>query len=156
MYTLKWSVLQYVILRPLLSIIAVICQYFGAVRIFRGLVGDGKEAVREKGERKAYTNHVFALSRSLIILLRCFCDSIQLCEAYYSPHFAAIYLDAVDFVSISIALYGLIVFYLVTKDELKGRRPLAKVSWRDWMEYARERVRDGIEGMLTVFIRYVA
>jgi hypothetical protein len=43
-------------------------------------------------------------------------------------HFAEVYLEAVDFVSISIALYGLIVFYVLCKDELKGRRPLNKVS----------------------------
>jgi Organic solute transporter Ostalpha len=40
--------------------------------------------------------------------------------------FAAVYLEAVDFVSISVALLGLIVFYDLTKNELKGRRPLAK------------------------------
>lgn len=44
-------------------------------------------------------------------------------------HFAEVYLEAVDFVSISIALYGLIVFYVLCKDELKGRRPLNKVSF---------------------------
>lgn len=43
-------------------------------------------------------------------------------------HFAEVYLEAVDFVSISIALYGLIVFYVLCKDELKGRRPLNKVG----------------------------
>lgn len=36
------------------------------------------------------------------------------------------YLDAVDFVSISVALYGLIVFYVLCKDELKGKKPLNK------------------------------
>jgi Organic solute transporter Ostalpha len=41
-------------------------------------------------------------------------------------HYAAVYLEAVDFVSISVALLGLIVFYDLTKTELKGRRPLAK------------------------------
>lgn len=29
------------------------------------------------------------------------------------------------------ALYGLIVFYVLCKDELKGRKPLSKVSLRD-------------------------
>jgi hypothetical protein len=42
-----------------------------------------------------------------------------------------VYLDAFDFVSISVALYGLIVFYVLCKDELKGRKPLSKVSLRD-------------------------
>jgi hypothetical protein len=56
------------------------------------------------------------------------------CEVYkvlgyscsYSYKFAEVYLEAVDFVSISFALYGLIVFYGLTKEELRGRRPLAK------------------------------
>ncbi|KAI0294073.1 organic solute transporter Ostalpha-domain-containing protein [Multifurca ochricompacta] len=39
----------------------------------------------------------------------------------YSVHFAEVYLDSVDFVSISIALYGLILFYGLTKEELVGR-----------------------------------
>ncbi|THH14594.1 hypothetical protein EW146_g5764 [Bondarzewia mesenterica] len=80
MYTIKWSVLQYVIVRPAISIAGVICQKYGV-----------------------------------------------LCESgSYSVHFAKVYLDAIDFVSITIALYGLILFYGLTKDELKGRRPLAK------------------------------
>jgi hypothetical protein len=56
------------------------------------------------------------------------------CEVYhvlgyscsYSYKYAEVYLEAVDFVSISFALYGLIVFYGLTKEELRGRRPLAK------------------------------
>jgi len=80
MYTLKWSVLQYVIVRPAVSIAGVICQKYKV-----------------------------------------------LCESgSYSIHFAKVYLDAIDFVSISIALYGLLLFYALTKDELQGRRPLAK------------------------------
>jgi hypothetical protein len=53
---------------------------------------------------------------------------MQLCVQKYSVHFAEVYLEAVDFVSISFALYGLIVFYVLCRDELKGRRPLSKVS----------------------------
>jgi hypothetical protein len=57
-----------------------------------------------------------------------------ICEVYgvlgyacgYSIHFAEVYLEAIDFISISFALYGLIVFYGLTKEELTGRRPLAK------------------------------
>jgi len=49
-----------------------------------------------------------------------------LCEDQWSIHFANVYLEAVDFVSISVALYGLILFYVLTKEELVGRRPLAK------------------------------
>ncbi|KAI0059151.1 DUF300-domain-containing protein [Artomyces pyxidatus] len=80
MYTLKWSVLQYVIIRPAISIAGIITQAYGV-----------------------------------------------LCESgSYTIHFAKVYLDSIDFVSISIALYGLILFYGLTKEELVGRRPLAK------------------------------
>ncbi|KIR30611.1 hypothetical protein I309_00749 [Cryptococcus deuterogattii LA55] len=78
-HALSFSVMQYVILRPLISIIGIICEYYGV-----------------------------------------------LCPEQYSVHFAEVYLDAIDFVSISIALYGLIVFYVLCKDELKGKRPLSK------------------------------
>jgi Organic solute transporter Ostalpha len=76
----------------------------------------------------------------------------MLCEAFnvlcqsegFNFHYANVYLSAIDFISIrfvniycgtarmqftpfcSIALYGLILFYSLTKEELKGRRPLAK------------------------------
>ncbi|CAD6587708.1 MAG: hypothetical protein TREMPRED_004830 [Tremellales sp. Tagirdzhanova-0007] len=79
MHTLSFSVMQYVIIRPLISIIGIICEYYNV-----------------------------------------------LCPQKYSVHFAEAYLDSVDFVSISFALYGLIVFYILCKDELRGRRPLAK------------------------------
>ncbi|KAJ7188182.1 organic solute transporter Ostalpha-domain-containing protein [Mycena filopes] len=80
MYTVKWAVLQYVIIRPAVSIAGIVCQAFNIL-----------------------------------------CES-----AGFSVHFANVYLEAVDFVSISCALYGLLLFYSLTKDELKGRRPLSK------------------------------
>ena len=70
-----------------------------------------------------------------------------LCQsAGFNFHFAEVYLAIIDFISIrfvlglftpplcfeccwdlcSVALYGLIIFYGLTKNELKGRRPLAK------------------------------
>ncbi|GAA5899275.1 hypothetical protein JCM8208_001605 [Rhodotorula glutinis] len=76
---LKWSVLQYSLLRPLISVIEIICQAYDV-----------------------------------------------LCPTQYSVYFAEAYLDAVDFVSISVALYGLIVFYALVKERLAGRKPLAK------------------------------
>ncbi|OBZ73347.1 hypothetical protein A0H81_06700 [Grifola frondosa] len=80
MYTLKWSVLQYVILRPLLSIAGIICQKLGV-----------------------------------------------LCESgSWSFRTAKAYITVIDGVSITIALYGLFLFYGLTKEELQGRRPLAK------------------------------
>ncbi|KAJ7250701.1 DUF300-domain-containing protein [Mycena rebaudengoi] len=80
MYTVKWSVLQYVIIRPAVSVAGIICEKYEI-----------------------------------------------LCESQgYNPHFASVYLSSVDFISITIALYGLLVFFGLTKDELAGRRPLAK------------------------------
>jgi len=80
MYTIKWAVLQYVLIRPAVSIAGIITNALGL-----------------------------------------YCES-----GGYSPHFAYAYLEAVDFISITIALYGLFVFYTLTRQELKGRRPLAK------------------------------
>ncbi|KAF9268899.1 DUF300-domain-containing protein [Marasmius fiardii PR-910] len=80
MYTIKWSVLQYVIIRPAVTIAGIICQAYGV-----------------------------------------------LCEAAgFDPHWANVYLEAIDFASISVALYGLLLFYGLTKEELASRRPLAK------------------------------
>ena len=69
----------------------------------------------------------------------------MLCDSQgFNPHYASVYLSAIDFVSIrylkvtsstmagltnefiSVALYGLIIFYGLTKSELEGKRPLAK------------------------------
>ncbi|KAF9652543.1 DUF300-domain-containing protein [Thelephora ganbajun] len=80
MYTIKWSVLQYVIVRPAASIAGIVCEYYGVL-----------------------------------------CPSLA-----WSPYYAQVYISAIDFVSITVALYGLLVFYGLTKDELKGKRPLAK------------------------------
>ncbi|KAI9508983.1 DUF300-domain-containing protein [Russula earlei] len=80
MYTLKWSVMQYVLIRPIISIAGIICEHYNVL-----------------------------------------CPS-----GPYSVHFAEVYLESIDFVSISIALYALILFYALTKEELAGRRPLAK------------------------------
>lgn len=79
MYAIKWSVLQYVIIRPAVSITGIICEALGI-----------------------------------------------LCQSSWSYKHPSVYLSAVDFVSISVALYGLILFYGLTKEELVGRRPLAK------------------------------
>jgi len=76
----QWSVLQYVIIRPAVSIAGIVTQALGV-----------------------------------------------LCESQgFDIHFANVYLEAVDFVSISVALYGLIVFYGLTRNDLKGKKPLAK------------------------------
>ncbi|KAG2345161.1 DUF300-domain-containing protein [Suillus weaverae] len=80
MYTLKWSVLQYVIIRPAVSIAGIVCQVYNVL-----------------------------------------CQS-----GPYSMYFANVYLQAVDFASTNVALYALLLFYGLTKEELTGRRPLAK------------------------------
>lgn len=49
-----------------------------------------------------------------------------LCAHQMAPWFAKVYLDAFDFISISIALYGLVVLYVLVEDLLDGRRPVAK------------------------------
>ncbi|PWN19446.1 DUF300-domain-containing protein, partial [Microstroma glucosiphilum] len=49
-----------------------------------------------------------------------------LCESSLSYKYGYVYILAVDFTSISIALYALIVLYALIREDLKGRRPLAK------------------------------
>ncbi|GAA6037905.1 hypothetical protein JCM8097_009483 [Rhodosporidiobolus ruineniae] len=79
LHALKWSVLQYSLLRPLISIIEIICEAYDV-----------------------------------------------LCPTTYSIYYAEVYLDSVDFVSISVALYGLIALYDLVKEQLAGRKPLSK------------------------------
>ena len=50
------------------------------------------------------------------------------CDSSLSYKYAHVYLLGIEFVSISIALYGLIVLYVLVKEDLKGRRPLAKFA----------------------------
>jgi hypothetical protein len=80
MYTVKWSVLQYVIIRPLGTIAGIICERFNVL-----------------------------------------CES-----AGYNVHFANVWIETIEFISISVALYGLFVFYGLMSSELVGRRPIAK------------------------------
>lgn len=80
MYAVKWSVLQYVVVRPVVSLIAMLCEAFNVLCPSQG----------------------------------------------FNAHYANVYLAVIDFISISIALYGLVLFYSLTKEELEGRRPLAK------------------------------
>lgn len=80
-FLVKWSVLQFVILKPLISLSSIITQALGV-----------------------------------------FCGTSQ------SPRFANVWLEVIDFVSVTIALYGLITLYSLISDELRGKRPLAKFS----------------------------
>ncbi|KAF9530748.1 organic solute transporter Ostalpha-domain-containing protein [Crepidotus variabilis] len=80
MYTTKWSVLQYVIIRPAASVAGIICEHYEV-----------------------------------------------LCQADgYTFKSADVYIEIINFISITIALYGLLVFYGLTKEELERRRPMAK------------------------------
>ncbi|CDO76835.1 hypothetical protein BN946_scf185033.g32 [Trametes cinnabarina] len=75
-----WSVLQYVIIRPILSIFGIVCEYYGV-----------------------------------------------LCESGpWSIRTAHAYITVIDGVSITVALYGLLIFYGLTKEELSGKKPLCK------------------------------
>ncbi|KAG8946405.1 hypothetical protein FRC04_011851 [Tulasnella sp. 424] len=79
MHAVKWAVLQYAILKPLISIISIITEATGV-----------------------------------------------LCDGTWDVHFAYPYLEVVDVISMTTALYGLVLFYLITKDILASRRPLTK------------------------------
>jgi hypothetical protein len=81
MVLLKWSVIQYVIIGPAISIAGIITE--------------------------AYEVY---------------------CPSSLSYKYAYVYLLGVEFVSVSIALYGLFTLYVLIKDDLKGKRPLAKFA----------------------------
>ncbi|OCH86292.1 DUF300-domain-containing protein [Obba rivulosa] len=111
MYTLKWSVLQYVIVRPALSIAGIICQHYGV-----------------------------------------------LCESGpWSFKTANAYIEVIDAVSITVALYGLIIFYGLTSEELKGRRPLAKflsIKLIVMLTFYQSLVFDALEGRVIHATKY--
>ncbi|KAG8913628.1 hypothetical protein FRC01_004452 [Tulasnella sp. 417] len=79
MHAVKWMVLQYAFIKPLVSLISIITEAAG----------------------------VF-------------------CEGTWDPHFASSYLEVVDVIAMFAALYGLILFYIITKDILANRNPLSK------------------------------
>lgn len=69
----------------------------------------------------------YCIFRPLITIAGIICQAKGvLCASQFSIYFARAYLEAFDFVVFSLALYGLMVFYTVTKDHLKGKSPLAK------------------------------
>lgn len=101
MYTLKWSVLQYVIIGPCGSFLP--------------------PPFSSRSDRGMAAPAVLAIAGIVCQVYKVLCESES-----YNYRWAAVYLDAIDFVSISFALYGLIIFYGLTREELTGRRPLAK------------------------------
>ncbi|KAG9031846.1 hypothetical protein FS837_002882 [Tulasnella sp. UAMH 9824] len=79
MHAVKWMVLQYAFIKPLISIISIITEAAGVY-----------------------------------------------CEGVWDAHFASSYLEVVDVIAMFGALYGLILFYIITKDILANRNPLSK------------------------------
>jgi len=71
----------------------------------------------------------YCIFRPLISIVGIITESCNvLCPDQYSIYFAAVYLDSVDFVSFSIALYALWLFYALTKENLVGKQPIAKFA----------------------------
>ncbi|MBW0524977.1 hypothetical protein O181_064692 [Austropuccinia psidii MF-1] len=69
----------------------------------------------------------YCFFRPLITIIGIICEAKgKLCATQYSIYFAQVYLEAFDFIVFSLALYGLMVFYSVTKVQLKGKYPLSK------------------------------
>ncbi|KAJ6625597.1 organic solute transporter Ostalpha-domain-containing protein [Mycena sp. CBHHK59/15] len=70
----------------------------------------------------------YVIFRPAVSIAGIVCQALNvLCESEgFNVKYANVYLEAVDFVSISVALYGLLLFYSLTKEELAGRRPLSK------------------------------
>ncbi|KAH9817838.1 organic solute transporter Ostalpha-domain-containing protein [Melampsora americana] len=48
------------------------------------------------------------------------------CGASYDYRFANVWLTAITFISVSVALYGLLLFYHLVADDLAGHRPMMK------------------------------
>ena len=112
---LQWAVLQYCIFRPLISLAGIITEKYNVL-----------------------CKHTsFMTWRGGIFW------QVHTGPGQFSIHFAAVYLDSVEyvltqslfptqhwwmssFVSFSIALYALVVFYALTKENLEGKQPLAK------------------------------
>ncbi|SCZ99048.1 BZ3500_MvSof-1268-A1-R1_Chr3-1g05782 [Microbotryum saponariae] len=68
-----------------------------------------------------------SIFRPIISITGIICQALSvLCPTQYSIYYASVYLDSFDFISISVALYGLILFYGLVKERLAGKKPLAK------------------------------
>jgi hypothetical protein len=71
LYKLKYGILQYVVVKPVTTIAAVVLQYYGL-----------------------------------------------LCPTSYNFHFGNVYLMIVNFISVSVAMYCLVIFYVNIKEEI--------------------------------------
>ncbi|SCV74137.1 BQ2448_6569 [Microbotryum intermedium] len=77
-----------------------------------------------------------SIFRPIISITGIICQALSvLCPTQYSIYYASVYLDSAFFVEavclciadlISVALYGLILFYGLVKERLAGKKPLAK------------------------------
>ena len=114
---LQWAVLQYCLFSPLITIAGIVTEKYDVLckySLFMTWGGWGG---------------IFW--------------QVRIGPHQYSVHFAAVYLDSArhvlaqslfstqhwrisSFVSFSVALYALLVFYALTKEDLEGRQPLAK------------------------------
>ncbi|KAH8817849.1 organic solute transporter Ostalpha-domain-containing protein [Flagelloscypha sp. PMI_526] len=61
-----------------------------------------------------------------IIGIICEWKDVYCQTAGFNPRYASIWISIINSISVSIALYGLAVFYFATKAELENRRPLSK------------------------------
>lgn len=77
--TVKWLVMQFVVVKPLISVLAIVTEAFG-----------------------------------------------KYCRGSYSFRFSSIYYQIFDFVSVGVAIYGLVLLYACVKEDLVGKKPLAK------------------------------
>ncbi|KAG0323466.1 hypothetical protein BGZ99_002767 [Dissophora globulifera] len=79
LYYMKYGILQYVAIKPLCTLAAVVLQYYGLY-----------------------------------------------CETAYSFYFGMIYITIVDFISVSVALYCLVLFYQTINVEIQEHSPFMK------------------------------
>ncbi|GJJ77866.1 organic solute transporter subunit alpha [Entomortierella parvispora] len=79
LHWMKYGILQYVVIKPLCTIAAVVLQYYGLY-----------------------------------------------CETEYSFHFGMVYITIVNFISVSVALYCMVLFYQTIKLEIQDHSPLLK------------------------------
>ncbi|POV95261.1 hypothetical protein PSHT_15762 [Puccinia striiformis] len=103
LHAIKWLVLQYCIFRPLITIVGIICE---------------ANHVLCATQYSVYFAQVIWKRKRYLLLPTESCLKFGLKYVYL--------LYRIDFIVFSLALYGLMVFYTVTKIHLKGQSPLAK------------------------------
>ncbi|RKP10399.1 organic solute transporter Ostalpha-domain-containing protein, partial [Thamnocephalis sphaerospora] len=79
LWGLKYAILQYVVLKPITTLVAMITHLFGLY-----------------------------------------------CPESYSPKFTHLYVVAVNFISVTVAMYALVTFYMVVSEDLKPFKPFYK------------------------------